>query len=72
VHYKEQKSVQLTVLRIIIITHTKFIRTLSIAQAIGYRSYYYLSLEELINQLINRTLKTISLTQVKRLPIIRQ
>ena len=59
-HYKEPKSVQLTVLRIITITHTKFIRTLSIAQAIGYRSYYYLSLKKPTNQLIDRTLKTIS------------
>jgi len=42
------------------------------AQAIGYRSQYYLSLEEPTNQLINWTLKTISLTQAKYLPIIRQ
>jgi len=49
VHYKEQKSVQLIVLYIITITYTKFIRTLSTAQAISYRSYYYLSLKELIN-----------------------
>jgi len=61
VHYKEQKSIQLTVLCIIIITHTKFIRTLSIAQAISYRSYYYLSLKKLTNQLIDRTLRIISL-----------
>jgi len=53
VHYKEQKNVQLIVLRIVITTHTKFIRTLSIAQAISYRSYYYLSLEEPTNQLID-------------------
>jgi len=53
VYYKEQKSVQLTVLRIIITTHAEFIRMLSTAQAISYRSYYYLSLEELINQLID-------------------
>jgi len=61
VHYKEQKSVQLTVLRIVITIYTKFIRTPSMAQAISYRSYYYLSLEELINQLIDRTLKMINL-----------
>jgi len=61
VHYKEQKNVQLTVLRIITTTHTKFIRMLSMAQAISYRSYYYLSLEELINQLTDQTLIIISL-----------
>jgi len=49
VHYKELKSVQLTVLRIIIITHTEFIRILNMAQAISYRSHYYLSLKELAN-----------------------
>jgi len=53
VHYKEQKNIQLTVLRIIITTYTEFIRTLSIAQAIGYRSYCYLSLKEPTNQLID-------------------
>jgi len=31
------------------------------AQAISYRSHYYLSLEELINQLIDQTLKIINL-----------
>jgi len=46
-------------------------KTLNMAQAIGYRSYYYLSLEELTNQLIDRTLKTISLTQAKHLLTIR-
>jgi len=51
--------------------HTKFIRMLSMAQAISYRSYYYLSLEELTNQLINWTLKTINLIKAKHLPIIR-
>jgi len=40
-------------------------------QAIGYKSYYYLSLEELMNQLIDRILKTTSLIQAKRLLIIR-
>ena len=61
-HYKEQKNVQLIVLRIVTTTYAKFIRTLSIAQVIGYRSHYYLSLKEPINQLIDQTLKTISLT----------
>jgi len=42
------------------------------AQATGYRSHYYLNLKEPINQLINRTLKTINLTQAKHLLIIRQ
>jgi len=42
------------------------------AQAISYRSYYYLSLEELTNQLIDWILKTISLIKAKHLPIIRQ
>jgi len=41
------------------------------AQAIGYRSYYYLSLKELANQLIDRTLKIINSTQAKHLLIIR-
>jgi len=72
VHYKEQKNVQLTVLRIITTMYTEFIRTLSMAQAIGYRSYYYLSLKELINQLIDWILKTINLIKAKHLPIIRQ
>jgi len=49
VHYKEQKSVQLIVLRIITTTYTKFMRMLSIAQAISRRSYYYLSLKEPTN-----------------------
>jgi len=61
VHYKKQKSVQLTVLCIVITMHAKFIKTLSMAQAISYRSYYYLSLEELINQLIDQILKIINL-----------
>jgi len=38
VHCEEQKSVQLIVLCIVIITHTKFIKTLSIAQAISHKS----------------------------------
>jgi len=71
VHCKEQKSVQSTVLRIIITIHAKFIKTLNMAQAISYRSYCYLSLKEPINQLINRILKTINLTQAKHSPIIR-
>jgi len=41
------------------------------AQAIGYRSHYYLSLEKLINQLIDRILKIINLTKAKHLLIIR-
>jgi len=61
VYYKEQKNVQLIVLCIVTITYTKFIRTLSIAQAISYRSYYYLSLKEPANQLIDWILKTINL-----------
>ena len=32
------------------------------AHAISYKSYYYLSLEEPISQLVDRILKTISLT----------
>jgi len=47
-------------------------RTLSITQAISYRSYYYLNLEELTNQLIDWILKIISLIQAKHLPIIGQ
>jgi hypothetical protein len=35
---EEQKNVQSKVLRFVITTHTKFIRTLSIAQAIGYKN----------------------------------
>jgi len=42
------------------------------AQAISYRSYYYLNLKEPTNQLIDRILKTISLTQAWHLLIIRQ
>jgi len=49
VHYKEQKNIQLIVLRIVTTTHTEFIRTLSTAQAISYRSHYYLSLKEPAN-----------------------
>jgi len=41
------------------------------AQAISYRSYYYLSLEELINQLIDWILKIINLIKAKHLLIIR-
>jgi len=61
VHYKEQKSVQLIVLRIVITMYTEFIRTLSTAQAISYRSHCYLSLKKPTNQLINRILRTINL-----------
>jgi len=60
VYYKEQKSVQLIVLHIITTTHAKFIRTLSMAQAISYRSYCYLSLKKPTNQLVDWTLKTIN------------
>jgi len=42
------------------------------AQAISYRSYYYLSLEEPTNQLIDWTLIIINLTKAKHLLIIRQ
>jgi len=41
------------------------------AQAISYRSYYYLSLKELTNQLIDWILKIINLIKVKYLLIIR-
>ena len=58
-HYKEQKSIQLTVLYFITTTHAKFIKTLSIAQAISYKSQSYLSLKGPTNQLVDQTLKTI-------------
>jgi len=72
VHCKEQKNIQLIVLYFVITTHAKFIRTPSTAQAISYRSHYYLSLEEPTNQLIDWILKIINLIQVKHLPTIRQ
>jgi len=42
------------------------------AQAIGYRSYYYLSLKKPANQLIDWILKIINSIETKHLPIIRQ
>jgi len=47
VYYEEQKSVQLEVSRFIIITHAEFIKTLSIAQAIGHKSQNLQSIEKL-------------------------
>jgi len=41
------------------------------AQAIGYRSHYYLSLKEPTNQLIDWTLKTINSIKAKHLLTIR-
>jgi len=42
------------------------------AQAIGYKSHYYLSLKEPANQLTDWILKTINLIKAKHLLIIRQ